>query len=75
VVQIVDGVCVRWSDEDGWGALRSDEVESDVFVHFADLTMTGHHSLRAGQRVRFEVESYPAGQDGYFFRAHDVTIV
>ncbi|OIH93870.1 cold-shock protein [Curtobacterium sp. MCBA15_001] len=72
---MVDGVCVWWSDEDGWGALRSDEVESDVFVHFSDVDMTGYRSLRAGQRVRFELEPYPRGQDGYFFRAHNVVMI
>lgn len=74
-MRIVDGVCVWWSDEDGWGAVGSDEVESDVFVHFSNLNMHGFHSLRAGQRVRFEVEPYPPGQDGYFFRAHNVAII
>ncbi|MET0199911.1 MAG: cold shock domain-containing protein [Rhodococcus fascians] len=69
----VEGGCVWWSDEDGWGALRSDDVASEVFVHFADLRMTGFHTLNAGDRVRFDVELYPSGQDGYFFRAHDVT--
>ncbi len=73
-MQIVDGVCVWWSDDDGWGALRSDELESEVFAHFSAVNMPGYHSLRAGQRVRFEVEPYPPGQDGYFFRAHNVTI-
>ncbi|WFR68626.1 cold shock domain-containing protein [Curtobacterium flaccumfaciens] len=71
---MVEGVCVWWRDEDGWGVLRSNGVESDVFVHFSDVNMTGYHSLEAGQRVRFEVEPYPRGQDGYFFRAHNVAI-
>lgn len=73
VVQVVEGVCVRWSDDDGWGALRSEALESDVFVHFSVLDGPGFLSLRPGQAVRFEVEPYPAGQDGYFFRAHSVT--
>jgi CspA family cold shock protein len=74
-VQIVDGVCVRWSDDDGWGALRSDVLESEVFAHFSTVNVPGYRSLRAGQRVRFEVEPYPPGQDGYFFRAHNVTTI
>ncbi len=74
-MRIVDGVCVWWSDEDGWGALGSDELESNVFVHFSNLNMYGLHSLRAGQRVRFEVEPYPPGQDGCFFRAHNAAII
>lgn len=69
----VEGECVWWSDENGWGALRSDDVASEVFVHFANLRMTGFHTLRPGERVRFDVEPYSSGQDGYFFRAHDVT--
>lgn len=73
VVQVVEGVCVWWSDDDGWGALRSEALESDVFVHFSVLDGPGFLSLRPGQAVRFEVEPYPAGQDGYFFRAHSVT--
>ncbi|WP_186321990.1 cold-shock protein [Curtobacterium pusillum] len=69
----VEGECVWWSDENGRGALRSDDVASEVFVHFANLRMTGFHTLLPGERVRFDVEPYPSGQDGYFFRAHDVT--
>jgi CspA family cold shock protein len=72
-VRNVEGECVWWSDENGWGALRSDDVASEVFVHFANLRMTGFHTLLPGERVRFDVEPYPSEQDGYFFRAHDVT--
>lgn len=72
-MQTVDGECVSWDDNEGWGVLRSDEVESELFAHFADLVMPGLHTLRAGQRVRFEVEPFPSGQDGYVYRAHDVT--
>jgi cold shock protein len=72
-VQTVDGECVRWDDDEGWGVLRSDDVESELFAHFADLNMPGFGTLNAGDRVRFEVEPFPWGQDGYFFRAHNVT--
>jgi len=68
----VEGECVWWSDEAGWGSLRSGDVASEVFVHFANLRMDGYHTLQPGDRVRFDVEPYPPGQDGYFFRAHDV---
>lgn len=70
---MVCGVCVAWSDDEGWGVLRSDEVESDVFAHFSNLRMPGHATLRVGDAVRFEVEAFPAGQDGYLFRAESVT--
>lgn len=68
-------MCVWWSDDDGWGVLRSDVLESEVFAHFSAVNVSGYRSLRAGQRVRFEVEPYPPGQDGYFFRAHNVTTI
>lgn len=57
------------------GALRSGELDSDVFAHFSVLSGDGFLALRPGQPVRFEVESYPPGQDGYFFRALRVTAV
>lgn len=71
-MQVFEGVCVRWSDDEGWGALRSDAVESDVFAHFSDIDGDGFRTLYVGQRVRFAVEPFPSGQDGYVFRAHDV---
>ncbi|WP_222122123.1 cold shock domain-containing protein [Curtobacterium sp. 9128] len=71
-MQIVEGVCVWWDDDEGWGALRSKQVESDVFVHFSAVVTDGFHTLRAGERVEFAVEPFPSGQDGYFFRAHGV---
>ncbi|MBT2503772.1 cold-shock protein [Curtobacterium sp. ISL-83] len=72
-MQRVQGVCVRWSDDDGWGVLRSDGVDSEVFAHFSELNVTGFHALLAGDRVQFDVEPFPSGQDGYFYRAHNIT--
>lgn len=74
-MQTVEGECVRWSDDDGWGVLRSDAVGSEVFAHFAELVGEGYRSLRPGDRVCFDVEPYPSGQDGYVFRAHDVRLI
>lgn len=73
-MQVVEGVCVRWSDDEGWGALRSDALASDAFVHFSNLD-GGAFQLRVGERVRFAVEPYPHGQDGYVFRAHEVQLL
>lgn len=71
-MRVVDGVCVAWSADEGWGVLRSDDVASDVFVHFSDIRTSGYTTLDVGDAVRFEVEPFPSGQDGYFFRALNV---
>jgi CspA family cold shock protein len=71
----VTGVVVWWNSEEGWGALRSPSVPSDVFAHFSNLEMDGYHDPQAGQGVEFLVESYPPGQDGYFYRAENVRII
>ena len=69
------GIVVNWNDEEGWGVLRSAEVDSDVFAHFSALVMDDYRSLQPGQTVRFECEPFPSGQDGYLYRAHNVTVV
>lgn len=70
---MIDGVCVAWDDDEGWGVLRSADAESDVFAHFSELRIAGFARLAAGEAVRFEIEPYPHGQDGFFFRAANVT--
>lgn len=64
-----------WNDEEGWGALSSPAAPSEIFVHFSGIATEGYHVLQAGQAVEFVLEDYPAGQDGYFYRAHHVSIV
>lgn len=63
----VDGRTVLWNDEEGWGALASDDVEGEVWAHFSNVNGTGYRTLRPGQRVRFTYET--PGQDGYPHRA------
>jgi cold shock CspA family protein len=71
----VKGVVVWWSEEEGWGALRSESAPSDVFAHFSSLNMEGYHFLQPGQGVEFLLEDYPRGQDGYVFRAEEVRVI
>jgi CspA family cold shock protein len=60
-----------WSSEEGWGCLTTDQAPGGVFVHFPEVA--GHADLRPGEPVEFDLEDYPHGQDGYFFRAYRVT--
>ncbi|MET8140183.1 cold shock domain-containing protein [Sphaerisporangium sp. NPDC005288] len=67
---IATGVVVEWSDEEGWGYLRSADLPGDVFAHFSMIVGEGYRSLRPGQPVRFTWER--AQQDGFDFRTIEV---
>jgi cold shock protein len=63
----VDGRVVLWLEEEGWGALASNDVNGEVWAHFSNIRGEGYKRLRAGQPVRFTYET--AAQDGYAHRA------
>ena len=53
VVGVVEGT-VRWfNPERGYGFLRADGNDEDVFVHHRDILGPGWRVLRPGGRVRF----------------------
>lgn len=66
---MIEGVVQSWDDDAGWGVLASSDVPGDVFAHFSHIDAVGYRSLARGERVRFDWEPYPPGQDGYFYRA------
>ena len=48
---------VQWfSRVKGYGFVRPDGQEEDVFVHYSAITMPGFKTLSEGDRVTFEVE-------------------
>jgi CspA family cold shock protein len=52
---------VKWFNaEKGYGFIETDGGE-DVFVHFSAIQSQGYKSLNEGQRVEFEVEKGPRG--------------
>ncbi|GAB2735381.1 cold-shock protein [Salinifilum aidingensis] len=52
---------VKWfNSEKGYGFIAVDG-ESDVFVHYTAINMSGFRTLDEGDRVEFEVK---AGRDG-----------
>ena len=53
------GTVKRWLNGRGYGFIKPDEGEEDVFVHHSELR--GAYSLREGQRVEFDVERTPRG--------------
>ena len=47
---------VKWFDEKkGFGFIKRDSGESDVFVHYSAITGGGFRSLGEGDRVEFGV--------------------
>lgn len=53
---------VKWfSRQKGYGFIKPDEAEEDVFVHYSNIVGEGFRNLREGARVRFSVENTPKG--------------
>ena len=53
---------VQWfSRVKGFGFIRPDGTEKDVFVHFSAIRGDGYRNLNEGQRVEFTMEDTPKG--------------
>ena len=51
---------VKWfNNAKGYGFVKPDEGEQDVFVHFSAICMDGYKTLKEGQRVEFDVNQGP----------------
>lgn len=63
------GKVKEFLDEEGWGVLTSADVPGDVWMHFSHLDVPGYRAVQVGQTVEFDWDSFPPGQDGYYYRA------
>lgn len=53
---------VKWFNaEKGFGFITTEEG-NDLFIHFSKINKAGYKSLNEGERVSFEVEDGPKGQ-------------
>lgn len=50
------GTVLRFNKIKGYGFIKPDESDNEVFVHFSQVEMAGYKELKAGQRIRFELE-------------------
>jgi CspA family cold shock protein len=54
---------VKWfNDAKGFGFIKPDEGEEELFAHFSAIQMAGFKTLKEGQRVSFEVTQGPKGK-------------
>ena len=53
---------VKWfNNAKGFGFIREDGKDDDIFAHFSTITMDGYKTLKAGQEVEFELSEGPKG--------------
>ncbi|MDE0348223.1 MAG: cold-shock protein [Gammaproteobacteria bacterium] len=53
---------VKWfNNAKGYGFVLSESGGGDLFVHYSSIQMAGYKTLRAGQRVDFDVQEGPKG--------------
>lgn len=53
---------VKWfNNAKGFGFIREEGKEEDIFAHFSTITMDGYKTLKAGQEVEFDLSEGPKG--------------
>ena len=53
---------VKWfNNAKGYGFVRPDGRDEDVFVHYSAIAMEGYKTLKEGQKVAFEITEGPKG--------------
>jgi CspA family cold shock protein len=59
---------VKWfNDAKGYGFIRMDGQDKDIFVHYSSLKAEGFRTLNEGEEVEFELVEGPKG-----FKAENV---
>jgi CspA family cold shock protein len=61
VTAMMTGIVKWFNNAKGYGFVRSDGNEEDVFVHFSAIDMDGYRTLKEGQKVQFEISQGPKG--------------
>jgi cold shock protein len=53
---------VKWfNSKKGYGFIRQNESEQDIFVHYTSIKGDGFKSLAEGEEVQFELAEGPKG--------------
>lgn len=68
----IDGVVKWFSNEKGYGfVLKNDDSEVECFVHYSSILMDGYKTLKAGQKVSFQIKEVEK-DDGIMIQAINV---
>lgn len=58
---------VKWfNDNKGYGMIKSDAAERDIFVHFTSIQGDGFKTLVEGQQVTFDLVQGPKGPEARY---------
>lgn len=53
---------VKWfNTKKGFGFIRKEDSEQDIFVHYTSISGDGYKSLQEGESVQFELVEGPKG--------------
>jgi CspA family cold shock protein len=61
VPAMMTGIVKWFNNAKGYGFVKPDNRDEDVFVHFSSIEMDGYKTLKEGQKVEFEVSQGPKG--------------
>ena len=61
----MEGIVKWFNNQKGWGFIVPENGEEDVFVHYSEIKGDGFKTLKAGQRVTYELEH---GNKGLYAR-------
>lgn len=54
---------VKWfNDQKGYGFIKPDTDGKDIFLHYTAISMKGFKTLSEGDRISYELEQGPKGQ-------------
>ncbi len=57
------GVVKFFNSAKGYGFIKADDQEKDIFVHYSGIVGNGYRSLNEGDRVEFVVEEGRKGPE------------
>jgi len=56
------GTVKRFNKIKGYGFIKPDDVDTEVFVHFSQVQTEGYKELKEGQRISYELEKGERGE-------------
>lgn len=66
---------VKWfNNQKGYGFICPLDSNDEIFAHFTSIVMEGYRSLKAGQKVDFEVNTGPKGLHAMNIKLQDSAV-